>query len=202
MGALFNIISYSIGNLFLGVLLTAVGVALMFFIIRSWFSQRTFTVISYVVGAVLFLFLSFQAILLCGAVTIRSYSTDVETAINGWVRDVPEYVEFDEDDSQDILELIQDEWPLVGYFIGGADFTGHTPLNIASAMAGELRAYMTRFIWRRVGWSVLFVVVASFVVIKTMEQTGRSSRRTSSSRAVGTGSSRRRGARPKRYDDF
>ena len=202
MGALFNIISYSIGNLFLGILLTAIGVALMFFIIRSWFSQRTFTIVSYVTGAVLFLFLSFQAILLCGAVTIRSYSTNVETAINGWVRDVPEYVEFDEDDSQGILKLIQDEWPLVGYFIGGADFTGHTPLNIASAMADELRTYMTRFIWRRVGWSALFVVMASFVVIKTMEQTGRGSRRTSSSRTGRTGSSRRHKARPKRYDDF
>lgn len=201
MGALFNIISYSIGNLFLGVLLTAVGVALMFFIIRSWFSNRAFTPISYVVGAILFLFLSFQAILLCGAVTIRSYSTDVEEAINGWVRDVPEYVTFDEENSQAILESIQAEWPLVGYFIGGADFTGHTPLNIASAMADELRAYMARFIWRRVGWSVLFVVVAAFVVIQTMEQTGRA-RRTASSRARSTGGSRRRGARPKRYDDF
>ena len=108
---------------------------------------------------------------------------------------------FDEDDSQGILKLIQDEWPLVGYFIGGADFTGHTPLNIASAMADELRAYMARFIWRRVGWSVLFVVVAAVVVIQTMEQTGRA-RRTASSRARSTGGSRRRGARPKRYDDF
>lgn len=201
MGALFNIISYSIGNLFLGVLLTAVGVALMFFIIRSWFSNRAFTLISYGVGVILFFFLSFQAILLCGAVTIRSYSADVEEAINGWVRDVPEYVTFDEGNSQEILGMIQEEWPLVGYFIGGADFTGHTPLNIASAMADELRAYMTRFIWRRVGWSALFVVVAAVVVIQTMEQTGRA-RRTASSRARSTGGSRRRGARPKRYDDF
>ena len=124
MGALFNIISYSIGNLFLGVLLTAVGVALMFFIIRSWFSNRAFTPISYVVGAILFLFLSFQAILLSGAVTIRSYSTDVEEAINGWVRDVPEYVTFGEQNGQALLESIHAAWPRWGYFIGVSTVTG------------------------------------------------------------------------------
>ena len=42
MGALFNIIVYSIENLILGVLLTVVGVAFMFFIIRSWYSNRAF----------------------------------------------------------------------------------------------------------------------------------------------------------------
>lgn len=201
MGALFNIISYSIGNLFLGILLTAVGVALMFFLIRSWFSRRTFTPVSYVVGVILFFFLSYQAVLLCGAITIRSYSGDVEEAINGWVRSVPEYVTFDEENSQEILGLIQRDWPLVGYFVSGADFTGHTPLNIASAMVDELRICMTHYIWRRIGWSVLFVVVAAVVVIRTMEQADRGRRR-ASLRAGSKDGLRRRGTRPRRYDDF
>lgn len=194
MGALFHIISYSIGNLFLGILLTAVGIALMFFLIRSWFSRRTFTPLSYGVGVVLFFFLAYQSVLLCGAVTIRSYSDDVEEAINLWVRDVPEYVQFDRADSQQLLEWINEEWPLVSYFLDTANFRGHTPLNIASAMADELRDYMTRFIWRRVGWSLLFVVVAAFVVVQTMEQTGRGRR--------ASASGRRRVSRPRRYDDF
>lgn len=145
MGALFNIIVYSIENLILGVLLTVVGVAFMFFIIRSWYSNRAFTFVSYAVGVVLFFFLSFQAILLGGAVTICSYADNVEMAVNGWVQGMPESMMLDADDSQQILESIQNEWPLVGYFIGEADFTGHTPLDIASAMAEELRSYMNRF---------------------------------------------------------
>ena len=87
MGALFQIIAYSLGNLFLGVILTIVGVALMFVLIQSWRSNCTYTPLSYITGGILFLFLSFQAILLCGAVTIKSYSDDVEHAINGWVAD-------------------------------------------------------------------------------------------------------------------
>ena len=60
MGALYTIISYSLGNLFLGVLLTIVGVGLMFFLIRSWFSNSSFTPLSYIIGFVLFLFLKFN----------------------------------------------------------------------------------------------------------------------------------------------
>ena len=55
MGALFQIIAYSLGNLFLGVILTIVGVALMFVLIQSWRSNCTYTPLSYITGGILFL---------------------------------------------------------------------------------------------------------------------------------------------------
>lgn len=192
MGALYTIVSYSLGNLFLGILLTLVGVGLMFFLIRSWFSNSSFTPFSYIVGFVLFLFLSFQAVLLCGAVTIKSYCDEVEVAINEWVRNLPDDVQFDKESSQQVLEQIQQEWPLVGYFVGGADFTGHTPVDIARAMTDELHSFMNGFILRRIGWSLLFVVVGAFIVIKTMEHTRRQRNR------GGYASAR---SRRRRYDD-
>lgn len=149
MGALFQIVAYSIGNLFLGILLTVVGVILLFVLIQSWYRNSTFTPVSYIVGGILFLFLSFQSILLCGAVTIKSYSEDVEGAINSWVAEVPSDIPFNQEDSQHVLEQITEEWPLVGYFVGGADFTGHTSVTIAQAMAEELRSFMNYFILRR-----------------------------------------------------
>jgi hypothetical protein len=194
MGALFQIVAYSIGNLFLGILLTVVGVILLFVLIQSWYRNSTFTPVSYIVGGILFLFLSFQSILLCGAVTIKSYSEDVECAINSWVAEVPSDIPFNQEDSQHVLEQITEEWPLVGYFVGGADFTGHTSVTIAQAMAEELRSFMNYFILRRVGWSLLFIVCGVVIVIKSMERVSR--RRYSSTRSMATGSSRRR-----RYDD-
>lgn len=49
MGALFQIVAYSIGNLFLGILLTVVGVILLFVLIQSWYRNSTFTPVSYIV---------------------------------------------------------------------------------------------------------------------------------------------------------
>lgn len=195
MGVLFNIISYSLGNLFLGILLTIIGIALMYFLIQSWFSNSTFTPISYITGVILFFFLSYQAVLLCGAVTIKSYCDDVEIAINGWVKNISNDVRFDQESSQLILEQIREEWPLVSYFLGGADFTGHTSADIAQSMANEIHSYMNGFIFRRIGWSLLFVIGGAFIVIKTMEQTRRHNRSGHYSGRSNSGSRRRR------YDD-
>lgn len=168
MGALYNIIAYSLGNLFLGILLTFIGIALMFVLIRLWYAKCRYTAASYLVGGVLFVFLSFQAILLCGAVTIKSYCNNIETSIDEWTNDISETAQLTQEDSQMILERINSEWPLVGYYIGGANFEGHTPATIAKAMTDKLRSYMNRFIFRRIGWSLLFAIIGAVIVIKTI----------------------------------
>lgn len=194
MGALANILMYSVGSLLLGVLLTIVGVVLMFVLIRSWWRNCTFTPMSFVVGFILFFFLAFQAVLLCGAVTIKSYCDDVENTINVMVDGFSEDVHFSAEDSQVILDNISRKWPLVGYYVNMADFQGHTPATIARAMADELRSYMNWFILRRIGWCLLFVVVGAVIVIKTItihnnrlrRGMGRSSERVSDIRMRGT----------------
>lgn len=196
MGALINIFMYSIGSIFLGILLTVLGIVLMFVLIRLWWKKGNFTPMSFLVGAILFFFLSFQSILLCGAVTIKSYCDDVEHAINRMVENVPDDVTFTQEDSQVLLDEISTEWPLVGYYVNLADFQGHTPVTIAQAMADELRSFMNYFILRRIGWSLLFVIIGAVIVIKTISFTQESSRKrghvTASNRPRVGGQQRRR----------
>ncbi|MBO5631418.1 MAG: hypothetical protein J5965_20315, partial [Aeriscardovia sp.] len=71
MGAIFNILVHSLGSLFLGVLITLAGMALMMFIIKSWHKNREFTPLSLIVASVLFVILAFHSIIICGAVTIK-----------------------------------------------------------------------------------------------------------------------------------
>lgn len=194
MGALVNILMYSIGSLLLGVFLTIIGIVLMFVLIRSWWRNSTFTPMNFVVGGILFFFLAYQAVLICGAVTIKSYCDDVEMAINGMVANIPDDVPFSTEDSQVILDQISEEWPLVGYYVNMADFHGHTSATIGSAMADELRNYMNWFILRRVCWSLAFVVIGAIIVIKTItvhnnqlrRNSGRTSERTPLHRTRGS----------------
>ena len=81
MGALFQIVAYSIGNLFLGILLTVVGVILLFVLIQSWYRNSTFTPVSYIVGGILFLFLSFQSILGTVVKRIKLYNELIANVI-------------------------------------------------------------------------------------------------------------------------
>lgn len=169
---IFGILFSSIGSLIWGVLLTVVGIALMFLIIKSWRKDAYFTPVSYIVGIVLFFFLSFHAILMCGAITIKSGSDEIRAYINRMVEDIPEGIPFSTSNSQQILDNICEEYPIVGEYVGLADFKGHDSSDIADAMVEELNSFMNWYILRRVGWSILFVVIGAVVVIKTMDKFG------------------------------
>lgn len=165
---IFSILFSSIGNLIWGVLLTIVGIALMFLIIKSWRKDAYFAPSSYLVGMVLFLFLSFQSILMCGAITIKSGTDEIRASINRMVEDIPEGIPFSSSNSQQILDNICEEYPIVGEYVDWADFEGHDSSNIADAMVEELNSFLNWYILRRIGWSVLFVVIGAVIVIKTM----------------------------------
>lgn len=177
MNALFNILTYSMGSLLLGIILTIAGIGLMFVFVKLWWKVDTFTPMSFICGFILFFFLAFQSVLFCGAVTIKSYCDDIEIAINQIVDKIPLNNRFSQEDSQIILNQISETWPLVGYYVNMADFEGHTPATIAKAMADELRSVMNWFILRRIGWSLLFVFIGAVAIIKSISgryQSGRS----------------------------
>lgn len=198
MSILYNVISYSLVNVFLGVLFALAGILLMFFIIRSWFSNRTFTPLNYIVGVLLFFFLSFQVVLLCGAVTVRSYVNDVEENVCGWINDKSGMLPVDE--GKKVLADIQEKWPFVESIVGVAD-SGSVTLQSIVAYVSEVRAGIDRFIWRRVGWSILFVVVGTVATVRLMER-GRRFCRSSYSRYGSSGSMHRGRTRYRKYDTF
>lgn len=185
MRYIFSILQYSLGSLVWGVLLTVAGVALMFAIIKSWRRNCTFTPVSFMVGALLFCFLSFQSVLLCGAITIKSMAGEIRSYINLMVENLPGDTVFSTVDSQQILDNINETYPLVGRYLDWADFEGHTPTDIAGAMADKMVSYMNWYMLRRVAWSVLFVVIGAAAILKTMEKTdGGGKRIPSTSRYV------------------
>ena len=185
MNALFNILTYSMGSLLLGIILTIAGIGLMFVFVKLWWKVDTFTPMSFICGFILFFFLAFQSVLFCGAVTIKSYCDDIEIAINQIVDKIPLNNRFSQEDSQIILNQISETWPLVGYYVNMADFEGHTSATIAKAMADELRSVMNWFILRRIGWSLLFVFIGAVAIIKSISGRYQSWRSLSTRRTYG-----------------
>lgn len=167
----FDILRYAIGSMFLGVLFTILGVGLLFFLIKGFYPKSTFTPISFIVGFILFFLLSFQSVFICGAFRVKSMADEIEVSINRYIPSSWRAVdqEISTDDSQQIVENLDKEYPLFGCYIGWADFQGHTANNVAEAMVDEMHSFLNKFIWRRVGWSLLFIVVGTFIVIKTLD---------------------------------
>lgn len=169
---IFSILFYSIGSLIWGVLLTAVGIALLFFIIKSWRKNAEFTLASFIIGVVLFFLLAFQSVLLCGAITVKNCSHEIRAYINRMVDAIPEDVTFSTSDSQQILDNINEAFPIVSHYFDWADFEGHNSSNIADAMVEVFNENMNWYILRRVGWCLLFVIVGAILILKTMGKHG------------------------------
>ncbi len=176
-GYLTNILAYSIGSLLLGIVLTIAGIALMFVLIRSWWRDSTFTPMSFLVGGILFFFLSYQAILLCGAVTIKTYISDVEEYVDDMVSPLPVFVEVPQMVSDHVMEKVVDHWPLIGYYANIYTCSGYTSENYAQGLAEELNHYINMYILRRVLWSLAFIVIGAVLVIKTISHKYNSGRR-------------------------
>ena len=145
--------------------------ALYVFLIKGWYKDATFSPVRYVVGAILFLFLSFQCIMIVGSLKIIDTTDYYEAAIANIVDssyDASDEVTMGQADN--IIQVIIDRFPLLHYYIGGGQFSGYTAKELPHAMADELRSFMRWYIFRRLLWCLGFVIVGAVCVIRSMSK--------------------------------
>ena len=168
MWALFDIFRYSFASAFWGILIAVACMALFVLLIKGWYKDATFSPISYAVGAILFLFLSFQCILIVGSLKIISMTDEYEQRISYIIESAyspSDMVSMPQ--ASDVIDTIIDEFPILEYYIGGGEFTGFTAAQLPHAIADELRSFMRWYIFRRILWCLGFVVVGAICVIKS-----------------------------------
>jgi small-conductance mechanosensitive channel len=181
MAYLWNIIQFSFSSLIWGILIALLCMALFVFIIKGWWKNALFTIWSYLIGAILFIFLVFQCTMIVGSLKIIDTCEEyevffrqvVDSAYEGWE-------EVTKDDSDIIIKKTIAEYPLLEYYIGGGDFRGFNAKQLPTAMADELRSFMWAYIVRRLLWCLGLVLVAGVLGIKTLDQYNKSQRQTRS----------------------
>ena len=191
MSVFLDILSYSLSSLIWGILIAAACIGLFIFLIKGWYKDATLSPISYIVGVILFILLSFQCILIVGSLKIIDTADYYETKIQQIVES--RYAPSDEislQEADNIIQEILDYFPILHYYIRGGTLTGHTARQLTHSIATELCSYMSWYIFRRVLWCLGFVIVGAFCVIKSMSSNYRGQRR-----VVTTQSDRRRTSR-------
>ena len=114
----------------------------------------------------------------------------MEKLINSYVSLLPDDIILSQEDSQAILENLKTDLPLVGHYANWADFTGHTPADIAHSMNEKMQSFMNEYIIKHSLWILAFVLLGAFLIIKTMD--GSKAKRKQPRRYSGK----------KKYDDF
>lgn len=171
MWALYDILRYSFSSVIWGILIAVACMALFVFLIKGWYKDATFSPISYIIGAVLFLFLSIQCILIVGSLKIIDTTDYYETEISRIVDsayDAADEVTMGQAD--DIIQVIIDRFPLLQYYISSGEFSGFTAKELPHAMADELRSFMRWYIFRRILWCLGFVIVGAVCVIRSLSR--------------------------------
>lgn len=190
MGPLIDIINHSMGTLLWGVLIGAGCLVLFFLLIKGWYKDAHFTIVTYVVGAVLGCLLMIQCVLICGSISILRLAHSYEPILTGIVEQIESIPDayISGEDSNAIVEELVAQTPLLGHYIGNGEFIGYKVSELPAAMVDELESYMGWYIFRRVLWCLGFVSVGAFIVIKTMEVSRGKSHRLREATAAGGGS--------------
>ncbi|MBQ7042514.1 MAG: hypothetical protein IJN66_09725 [Muribaculaceae bacterium] len=176
----FDVLYYAFGSMLLGVFITIIGVGLLFYLVKSFYPKYTFTPITYIVGAILFILLAYHSILICGAFKIKGMTDDIGVSVTEYISvyNIDHY--FTEEETQDIINSLRDDYPLFACYVGSGDFSNHTPSTIVQAMIDECHEFMNIFILKHLGWCVAFIAIGTFIVIKTMDAYHKTTRRSSS----------------------
>jgi len=154
-----------------GVLIAIACMALFVFLIKGWYKDASFSPISYIVGVLLFLLLSFQCILVVGSLKIIDMSDEYEERISMIVdSSYSPSEEVSQSQASDVIEAIISEYPILQYYISGGEFSGFTANELPHAIAQELRSFMRWYIFRRILWCLGFVIVGAVCVIKSMSR--------------------------------
>lgn len=169
MGLLGVILEYAMDSMFMGVIFTLVGVGLLFFLIKGFYPKYTFSPISIIAGVVLFFMLSFHSILFCGAIKLKGMGDEVGNYLYVQASKFDDMYRFSTEESQYFCDLLREEYPLFASYIGSADFRGHTPSTLVEAWVDEMDSLLNAYMLRRIAWGLGFVVLGTFIVVKTMQ---------------------------------
>lgn len=178
---LFDLLQFSFSSLIWGILITVVCLLLFFTLIRGWYKSATMTPVSYLVGFVLFLLLSFQSTLIMGAIKIIHISDffagEIQQVVQQFFQGNQEVTV---QQSTQIVENLVDTYPVLGHFFQSGEFSGYTAAELPEAMRTEICSFLRWFIVRRLLWCLAFVVIGAFLVIKSLGSTHATKRRTTS----------------------
>lgn len=171
MWGLFELLRFSFSSIIWGILITAICLALFFFLIRGWYRNATFTPISYVIGFFLFLLLAFQCTMIVGAIKIINISPYYESQIQQMVSTYfPPSQEVTGQESEQVIDWLVTEYPILQHYFDTGEFTGYTAQQLPAVMGAEIRSFLRFYILRRLLWCLGFVIMGAVLVIRSISK--------------------------------
>ena len=173
-----------------GIIVTAAIMATLYFILKSISRNIVRTPIFFITGIVTSLLLIVQISLMIGAIQAKDAADTAEIYLTQKFENKSGRV--GANDSQQILESVTETFPIIGVYIGVADFTGNDVSNLAEVMHESMISFLNTYIWHRVGWTLAIIIIACLIVMMFDKR----------SPSTGKAKPKVRMTSSKNYDDF
>lgn len=161
--AFFSLLSTAFSSIFYGFIVTAAIMAILYVVLKSISKSIVESPIFYITGLVLAILLVIQTSLMIGAMQAKDAADSAELYLHQLLEN--SYGTVGAQDSQHVLDAVINEYPVIGTYLGVADFSGNDVSNLASSMHTTMIDYLNSYIWHRVWWILGIIVVACIIAI-------------------------------------
>lgn len=159
----FDLFSTGISCIFYGFVATAAIMAILYAVLRAISKGFVQSIPFFITGIVLSILLVLQFSLMFGAFEARSLTKSTEIYLSQKFEN--QYGTIGKQDSQIILDDVNKNFPIIGSYIGYADFSGNDISQVAELMAQTMSSYLSSYIWHRVWWIIGIIIVACFIAV-------------------------------------
>lgn len=163
MGIFFSILSESITCLFYGIIITAFIMATLYFILSTLSKGAVRSIPFFITGPILALLLMVNMTLLIGAFTVKNETESMRI----WMTQRLDGIHGTADlkSSQQVGDMLNEQFPLSGCFLNLFDMSGHPIEELPQVFYEVINEEMNRMIWSRLLWSFGFIVAAMLVAL-------------------------------------
>ena len=176
-----------------GAVATAVIMAILYFILKTLGEGIVRTPVFYITGIALAVLLLIQTSLMIGAIQAKDTADSALIYMRQLLENSSGIVGANE--SQRVLDAVTEEFPIIGVYLGIADFSGHTVSDLAESIHETMVDYLNTYIWHRVWWILGMIVVACLMTLMA-EKSGKFGQTSTKKSYSGSTTSR------KDYDNF
>lgn len=163
MGIFFSILSEGITCLFYGIVITAFIMATLYFILSTLSKGTVRSIPFFVTGPILALLLMVNMTLLVGAFTVKSETESMRLWLTQRLDGI--HGTADLQSSQQVGDMLNEQFPLSGCFLNLFDMSGHPIEELPQVFYEVINKEMNNMIWSRLLWSLGFIIAAMLVAL-------------------------------------
>lgn len=174
MTTFFSLLTTAFSCIFYGAITTAVVMIILFFLLKTISEGIVRSMPFYIIGIILAILLIGNLSTLIGAVQVKNATEGMEITLRQLTEN--SYGIVNAKESQFIFDSLVETYPLLGTYLQIADFSGTNIFDLATDMPSVIRKELNHIIWREIGWSIGYILIACFLAILFEKKGMRKSR--------------------------